>query len=248
MRYKHYRHTSTAGYTAPDGGGAARNDGAFGAAGGAARHRGASMGHTTTGSSGDGGGGGAAAVQRSVRRGLQHFPTFSRLHPDANPGARPNADINLGKKSLRGDTPSSTLPRAWKLQRTWPSEKAHAITGAGAGLMATEVYGQVTGIDVDTRGRIWVLQRTPERKWDASAFSMQHQIRYKSPIRGNTIVRYPSEDATEIDLATGANVFQMPHMITVDGPGNVWVVDCGLHQVLTRVGASGEVDFTATCA
>ena len=24
----------------------------------------------------------------------------------------------------------------------------------------------------------------------------------------------------------------MPHMITVDGPGNVWIIDCGLHQVL----------------
>jgi DNA-binding beta-propeller fold protein YncE len=37
----------------------------------------------------------------------------------------------------------------------------------------------------------------------------------------------------------------MPHMITVDGPGNVWVVDCGLHQVLKyAVGASGEVDFS----
>ena len=169
-----------------------------------------SMGHNAT----------AGAAQRAVRRGLQlggHFPTFSRQHPDANPGARPNADINLGKKVLRGpgDPLSPSLPRSWALQRTWPSEKAHAITSAGVGLMAQEVYGQVTGIDVDSRGRIWVLQRTPERRWDASAFTMQHQIRYKSPIRGNTIVRYASEDATEIDLAAGANVFQMPHMLTV---------------------------------
>jgi hypothetical protein len=24
----------------------------------------------------------------------------------------------------------------------------------------------------------------------------------------------------------------MPHMITIDSTGDVWVVDCGLHQVL----------------
>jgi DNA-binding beta-propeller fold protein YncE len=198
----------------------------------------------------------AASPHNSSRRALQlggHAPIFSKQHPDANPGARPNADINLGKKFLRGtgDPTAPKLPRAWYLEDgaqgrpAWPSQKPHAITGAGAGaLMATEIYGQVTGVDVDSRGRVWVLQRTPERKWDGSAFSMQHKIRYQNPIRGNTIVRYASEDATEIDLAAGADVFQMPHMITVDGAGNVWVVDCGLHQVLKyAAGADGEVDF-----
>ena len=36
----------------------------------------------------------------------------------------------------------------------------------------------------------------------------------------------------------------MPHMLTVDSEGNVWVVDCGLHQVLKyAVGEGGEADF-----
>ncbi len=29
----------------------------------------------------------------------------------------------------------------------------------------------------------------------------------------------------------GANTFYMPHSITVDNQGNVWVTDVGLHQV-----------------
>jgi DNA-binding beta-propeller fold protein YncE len=30
----------------------------------------------------------------------------------------------------------------------------------------------------------------------------------------------------------GKDAFYMPHGLTVDATGNVWVTDCGLHQVI----------------
>ena len=171
-----------------------------------------------------------------------HAPSFSRAHPDANPGPRVNADMNLGRQVLRGDAPVPTAAYSWALDAGWSGTSTGGNRGGAA---AGERYGQVTGVDVDRQGRIWVLQRTPERSWDAAAFTRDHHIRYKAPIKGNTIVRYASEDATAVDLAVGGGLFQMPHMIKVDGGGNVWVVDCGLHQVL-KYGASaaGQVDFS----
>ena len=124
---------------------------------------------------------------------------------------------------------SPTAAYRWALDAGWSGTSTGGNRGGAA---AGERYGQVTGVDVDRQGRIWVLQRTPERSWDAAAFTRDHHIRYKAPIKGNTIVRYASEDATAVDLAVGGGLFQMPHMIKVDGGGNVWVVDCGLHQVL----------------
>eukprot|EP01047_Picozoa_sp_COSAG01_P038872 COSAG01_NODE_3179_length_6459_cov_2258.702201_2_plen_373_part_00 len=157
-------------------------------------------------------------------------PQFNAQHPDANPGPRSNQAL-LGKHSSTGQ---QTLQAGrWRLVRGWPTATPSAISSR-----SQELYGQVTGVDVDAQGRVWVLHRTPARQWDGAAFDFQNRIRYTRPIVGHTIVRYPSEDATSIDLRAGANMLQMPHMITADAEGNIWVVDCGLHQVL-KFGAGG---------
>lgn len=157
-------------------------------------------------------------------------PQFNAQHPDANPGPRSNQAL-LRKHSSTGQ---QTLQAGrWRLVRGWPTATPSAISSR-----SQELYGQVTGVDVDAQGRVWVLHRTPARQWDGAAFDFQNRIRYTRPIAGHTIVRYSSEDATSTDLRAGANMLQMPHMITADAEGNIWVVDCGLHQVL-KFGAGG---------
>jgi len=50
------------------------------------------------------------------------------------------------------------------------------------------------------------------------------------PIPNATLVRLSSNDGSLV--ASGAlDRFYMPHMVTVDSQGNVWVTDVGLHQV-----------------
>jgi hypothetical protein len=151
-------------------------------------------------------------------------PLFDPAHPSAAPAPRSNSE--LGGRAV------VSVPPVWRLEDGWPAAVPSGISSARAGLAAGEQYGQVTGVEIDAQGRVWVLHRTPERQWDGAAFDSSHVIRHATPIQGSCIVRYPSEDATTIDLQAGSQMFQMPHAIKVDHEGFVWVVDCGLHQVL----------------
>ena len=155
-----------------------------------------------------------ALVQRADS-GPSNTPRLDPAHPDANPGPHSNAEFN---SPLAHDM-QRTRSDHWQIAASWPSDEASAISSAGVGqggLAVGEVYGQVTGVEIDDQGRVWVLHRTPERQWDAGAFSRSHRIQHSRPIQGATIVRYASEGATTIDLQAGAGLFQMPHMIKVD--------------------------------
>ena len=40
------------------------------------------------------------------------------------------------------------------------------------------------------------------------------------------------QDTGEVLSSWGSNRFLMPHGLTVDLDGNIWVTDCGLHQAI----------------
>ena len=40
------------------------------------------------------------------------------------------------------------------------------------------------------------------------------------------------QDTGEVMSSWGENMFLMPHGLTVDLEGNIWVTDCGLHQAI----------------
>ena len=40
------------------------------------------------------------------------------------------------------------------------------------------------------------------------------------------------QDTGEVLSSWGSNQFLMPHGLTVDLDGNIWVTDCGLHQAI----------------
>jgi len=83
-------------------------------------------------------------------------------------------------------------------------------------------FGQPTGISIDSKQHIFVFHRAG-RKW-TTPFP-------ENFIEKNTILELDAETGTIIN-EWGANLFIMPHGLTVDKDDNIWVTDVGLHQVL----------------
>ncbi|XP_063395537.1 peptidyl-alpha-hydroxyglycine alpha-amidating lyase 1-like isoform X1 [Cydia fagiglandana] len=90
--------------------------------------------------------------------------------------------------------------------------------------------GQVSGVALDPTGQLLVFHRA-DNTWDETTFSMRnvYQKIGEPPIPHNTVLVF--NDTGELVDMWGKNLFYMPHGITVDKEGNVWVTDVALHQV-----------------
>lgn len=102
--------------------------------------------------------------------------------------------------------------------------------------------GQVAGVAVEKDGNVLVFHRG-DRTWGQGTFDyynnhLSHAEQAKGPIRANTILRL-NQNGTVIHQL-GANKFYMPHGLTVDDKGNLWVTDVGLHQVMKIPAGSQE--------
>ena len=83
--------------------------------------------------------------------------------------------------------------------------------------------GSPTGLGLDTNGNIIVFHRSG-RAWDSMPIS------HLPLITKNTISTIDSKTG-KILKSWGKNLFIMPHGLEVDNQNNIWVTDCGLHQV-----------------
>jgi peptidylamidoglycolate lyase len=97
---------------------------------------------------------------------------------------------------------------AWLDARPWP-QAAVART-----------LGQATGVDVDNAGRVYVFHRA-DRNW-VEPFPAE-------PIGRDTIAVLDADG--QLIASWGKNLFIMPHGLSIDRAGNVWVTDVGAHQV-----------------
>ena len=88
-------------------------------------------------------------------------------------------------------------------------------------MLAGYAFGQPTGINIDSKQHVFVFHRAG-RKW-TTPFP-------ESFIDRNTILELDAERGTIINEC-GANLFIMPHGLTVDKNDNIWITDVGLHQV-----------------
>lgn len=89
---------------------------------------------------------------------------------------------------------------------------------------------QVTGLGTNTRGDVVVFHRGT-REWGVRSFDRSNKFRGHGPIKQNTIVTLTNSTGTKIS-AFGANLFFLPHGLTVDHEDNIWTTDVGLHQVM----------------
>ena len=85
--------------------------------------------------------------------------------------------------------------------------------------------GSVTGVDIDTEHNVIFIHRA-WRRW-----KILNEVFPDTPISANTILIVDGVNGNLLNN-WGANLFIMPHGLTVDKENNVWVTDVGLQQVL----------------
>lgn len=93
------------------------------------------------------------------------------------------------------------------------------------------VFGEVSAVDVDAAGNVFVLHRAG-RAW-AEPFPAE-------PIAEPTVFVF-APDGT-LTARWGAGRFVMPHGLSIDPQGKVWITDVALEQVF-RFSAQGEEEL-----
>ena len=94
--------------------------------------------------------------------------------------------------------------------------------------------GQVTGVAVDTESRVYVFHRS-DRTW-TNPFPTE-------PISGQTIAVFEAKTGRLLSTL-GNQTFIMPHGLSVDNKGFLWLTDVGSHQVFKIDPQSGKVLLT----
>ncbi|MCF7788885.1 MAG: peptidyl-alpha-hydroxyglycine alpha-amidating lyase family protein [Prosthecobacter sp.] len=113
------------------------------------------------------------------------------------------------------------------------AQSQHEVVPGWPQLPEGHVLGLCAGVGVDAQNRVFVFHRSG-RVW-SKPFP-------KAAIAAPTVSVF--DGATGRLLSTwGANRFIMPHGLTVDHAGNLWLTDVGLHQVF-KCSPAGEVLLT----
>lgn len=91
--------------------------------------------------------------------------------------------------------------------------------------------GQVSGVAVNSDLQPVIFHRS-DRVWDEHSFNETHHYQqiHLGPIAENTVLTLDPKDGKVLGQ-WGANLFYMPHGLTIDRHDNLWVTDVALHQV-----------------
>ena len=98
-------------------------------------------------------------------------------------------------------------------------------------LPAGDTLGMVAGVALDPAGRVVVFRRAG-RVWGPGELDT-------IPIPRPTVLVLDADSGTVV-RSWGAGLFAMPHGLTVDQQGNVWLTDVVLHQVF-RFNEAGDL-------
>lgn len=104
-----------------------------------------------------------------------------------------------------------------------PIGQPYALVPDWPQLPATMRLGQVSGVGVNSQGQVFVFHRA-DRVWQGENFGLDK-------IASPTIAVWDGESGSLIS-EWGANLFVIPHSLTIDQDDNLWLTDVGLHQVL----------------
>jgi len=190
----------------------------------------------------------SSGVDHPVRSGSTHgdeMCNFYLLHSAEAPAAM--ACYDAGGNDVNTESgpvppqPSSSETRLSALSMGWaPGKAGVAAGGPRAAVLADDVaISHVAGVELSPdRSTLWVFHRAG-RAWDGSTFDEStHKMRDESPIAADVVVALDAGTGAPVS-AFGGGQFLMPHGITVDTWGHIWLVDCGLHQVL-KFTATGQ--------
>ena len=101
------------------------------------------------------------------------------------------------------------------------ADRHHEVVREWPKLPENHVLGLCAGVGVDSHNRVFVFHRCG-RKW-SNPFPTE-------PIAAATVSVIDGPTGTLLG-SWGANLFIMPHGLTVDHEDNLWLTDVGLHQV-----------------
>lgn len=92
--------------------------------------------------------------------------------------------------------------------------------------------GPMTAVCMDNNENVAVLHRD-DRIWDATTFTNDNQFAHKDwgPIKVSTVLILDRQTGRLLNK-WGANLFYLPHGLTIDRQNNAYVTDVALHQVL----------------
>jgi sugar lactone lactonase YvrE len=93
-------------------------------------------------------------------------------------------------------------------------------------------FGEVSAVDIDAEGNVWVLHRAG-RVWE-EPFP-------KDPIAEPTVFKFAPDG--ELLAKWGAGLFIMPHGISIDPAGKVWITDVA-HEQVFRFSPDGKIELT----
>ena len=125
----------------------------------------------------------------------------------------------VGGIALQGCTTSAPVVRTATVVTSRPTTEWQLVPGWPR-LSPGVRLGEVSGVDLDTRGHVMVFHRAG-RAFDRTA---------TEPIAAPTVVELDALTGDVIN-SWGAGLFLIPHSITVDSRDNVWLTDVGRHQV-----------------
>jgi len=103
-----------------------------------------------------------------------------------------------------------------------PSGEMYRLAPNWPRLTDGTMLGQVSGIDIDSDGDVFVFHRA-ERVWEGEELTLEL-------IPSPTVLLF-NHQTGDLIQSWGADMFVMPHGLTIDRENNLWMTDVGLHQV-----------------
>jgi peptidylamidoglycolate lyase len=90
--------------------------------------------------------------------------------------------------------------------------------------------GQISAVSVNPNDQPVIFHRG-HVVWDAKSFGRDYKLVAPTLIGEDTIVTLDADSGKPLS-SFGKDLFLMPHGLTVDNEGNIYVTDVGLHQVM----------------
>ncbi|GAB6022713.1 hypothetical protein CHUAL_006809 [Chamberlinius hualienensis] len=128
---------------------------------------------------------------------------------------RNNYDLERQQETIQSVRPGIFTPT---FVSTWPATPLPML-------------GQVAGVAVDPQNNLVIVHRG-SHNFDGGSFDAQHfYARDRNhPIAVDAVLTINTTSG-EIISGWGRNTFYLPHGLTVDKEGNIWITDVALHQV-----------------
>ncbi|KAG2498330.1 hypothetical protein HYH03_003590 [Edaphochlamys debaryana] len=132
------------------------------------------------------------------------------------------------RQDIRSDSPGALPGGATLALDPTPTWTPPPPTTPGGETPAGPIH-DATGVATGPDGTVWVLYRG-QGVWKDDTFDHHERITRTTPVPEATVWQLDPDNGTVLQR-WGSDFFYLPHSITVDNLGNVWVVDVGMHQV-----------------